>query len=144
MIIRLPRNLEIDINNMPDDFDDIIRKAFRDYTEGTHEDYRYCDKLSFIDRCVELLHRDTDADTEIKNLILERTEYELDEYDDFPEKDEFWSMDFMCECYDKGKKDSQMYSTYYSERECINKCDKHLNDKIMKLLVRIIKIVINY
>lgn len=144
MIIRLPRNVKIDIYNIPDNFDNIIRKTFRDYTEGTHKAYRYCDKLSFIDRCVELLHRNTASDTEVKNLIMDRTEYELDEYGEFPEKDDFWSFEFMCDCYDKGKKDSLMYSKYYSQSECIDSGDKHLNDKVMKLLVRIIKVVINY
>lgn len=45
MIINLPRKLTVDINNIPDDFDEIIKNTFRDYTEGTAKEYTYQDKL---------------------------------------------------------------------------------------------------
>lgn len=78
-------------------------------------------------------------------MILDRTEYSIDEFGELPDKDEFWSMEFFGECYNQGKKDSQMYSKdYYSNDWCINVHDKHLNEKVIKLLERIIKVVINY
>lgn len=95
MKIIFPRGIEVDTNNIPNDFDEIIRNAFEEYTALTRKDYRHHDKLSFIDRCVELLHRAGDEEDAVKSLILGRTEYELDEFGDFPSKDDFWSLDFM-------------------------------------------------
>ena len=145
MIINLPRGLRVDINNIPDDFDDMICKCFEEFTKGTNKDYRYQDKLYFIDRCVALMHRESESENEVKNLILEQTEWQLNEYGDLPDKDDFWCLEFMSECYEKGKENTSMYShKYYSETEYIKCGDKRLNDKIMKLLEQIIKVVINY
>lgn len=145
MRIIFPRGIEIDTENIPDDFDEIIKKCFSEYTNGTRKDYRYQDKLAFIDRCVELLHRAGDEEDAVKTLILDRTEYELDEFGEFPDKDDFWSLDFMCDCYAHGKEDMKMYSNkYYSVEQCMKSGEKNLNDTIMKLLERVIKVVINY
>ena len=144
MIVFLPRNVRIDLDDIPNDFEAIVRKTFHDYTSGTAVAYRYHDKLAFIDRCSEIFHRSANCHEAVKTLIVDRTEFELDEYGELPDKDDFWSMEFMEDCYEQGKKDAQLYSKYYSESECMQRNDKHLNDKIMKLMERIIKVVINY
>lgn len=136
MNITFPRGLIIDINNVPENFDEIIRNAFKDYTEYTAKEYQYQDKLSFIDRCAELLHKAEDEYDAVKAIILDNVEWELDEYGNLPDKDNFRSIDFMCECYVHGKKDMELYSHYTGGH--------HVDNKIMKLLERVIQIVINY
>lgn len=144
MKVNLPRGLQIDIFDIPKDIEEIIRQTFHDYTQGTAKAYRYQDKLCFIDRCVEMMHRCTDEIDAVKQLILDREEFVLDEYGELPDRDEYWSLDFLGECYNQGKKDMQMYARYYTDSQSINLGDKHLNDRIMKLLELIIKVVINY
>lgn len=136
MKIRFPRGIEVDINNVPEDFDEIIRKSFEEYTALTKKEYRYQDKLCFIDRCAELLHEAEDEADAVKNLILKQTEFELDEYGEFPCADDFWNMGFMEECYKEGKEDMCLYSHYTK--------DHHEDEKIMQLLYRVVKVVINY
>lgn len=136
MKIKFPRGIEVDIDNVPEDFDEIIRNSFQEYTALTKKEYRYQDKLGFIDRCAELLHKAEDEADAVKNLILKQTEFELDEYGDFPSADDFWNLGFMEECYSEGKKDMCLYSHYTGEH---NK-----DEKIMQLLYRVIKVVINY
>lgn len=52
MIVKLPMGVTVNTNNMPDNFDNIIRDSFRKFTEGTNKIYQYEDKLRFIDCCV--------------------------------------------------------------------------------------------
>lgn len=51
-VLYFPRDVEVKITPssvVTDEFRQQIRKAFHDYTEGTHPDYRVQDKLAFID-----------------------------------------------------------------------------------------------
>ena len=45
MIVKLPMGVTVNTNNMPDNFDNIIRDSFRKFTEGTNKIYQYEDKL---------------------------------------------------------------------------------------------------
>lgn len=45
--INLPRGLEVDIFNLPDNFVEEINRVFREYTQETAKDYRDCDRLGF-------------------------------------------------------------------------------------------------
>lgn len=56
MIVEFPKGIKIDLNNIPDDFEERIKTAFADYTSGTVAEYTYCDKLVFIDWIAEGLH----------------------------------------------------------------------------------------
>lgn len=132
--IKLPRGIKIDIDNIPDDFDEIISNAFQEYTEGTRKGYTYQDKLAFIDRCRELLHHSEDEEDCVMELMKGRFEYEVSECGDFPDESDFLSIDFMAECYQKGK--TNLYAHYTG--------DHHKDDKIMKILETVIKIVINF
>lgn len=49
MIIRLPQIGQIDTENLPDNFDEVIERSFQRYTAGTRKEYRYQDKLEYID-----------------------------------------------------------------------------------------------
>lgn len=58
-ILYFPRGVQVCITSqsaVTDKFRKEIRKAFRDYTEGTAKAYRVQDKLGFIDRIRELNH----------------------------------------------------------------------------------------
>lgn len=134
MKIEFPRNIVVDVNNVPDDFDEIILAAFEDYTEGTREDYTYQDKLAFIDRCRELLHHSQNEANCVMELMKNRFEYEVNECGEFPDKSDFLSIEIMEQCYHEGK--TNLYAHYTG--------DHHIDDKIMELLARAIKVVINY
>jgi len=134
MKIKFPRGIEIDINNVPDNFEEIIKNSFHDYTYRTPKEYRYRDKLAYIDRCRELVHDAEDEYDAVNNFIKQTFSDRLDEFEEFTDKADFVSIDFMVECYKKGE--HNLYANYtYSDK---------LDGKIMKLLERAIKVVINY
>lgn len=132
--IQFPRNVVVDINNVPEDFEEIIRKSFKDYTEGTAEDYTYQDKLAYIDLCRMYLHRAENASDCVLEIMKNYMEYEVSEFGEVPDKDDYLSVEFMSDCFEKGR--TNLYAHYYN--------DHHIDDKIMALLVRAIKVVINY
>ena len=139
MIIRLPRMVEIDLDNIPEDFDQIVRDTFRDYTEGTRDEYCFEDKLCFIDRCVELLRNVGDPDDEVMKLMKERFECDVYEYGTFPSEEDFLSVEFMAHCFRAGRGKARLYSD--SEKLARNRRD---HEKIEKLLLRIMRVVIDY
>lgn len=57
MKIKFPRNITIDLDNIPQNFEDLIRESFEAYTSDTAKDYTYQDKLAYIDVCRKHLHR---------------------------------------------------------------------------------------
>ncbi len=56
--IELPRGVIVDVFNLPKDFEEQIIESFKGYTEETAKEYRYCDKLGYIDCCVQHLNGD--------------------------------------------------------------------------------------
>ena len=58
MNVKFPRGLIIDLDNIPENFEAEIQKAFAEYTEGTNPAYMYQDKLAFIDRMCQLAKGD--------------------------------------------------------------------------------------
>ena len=136
MKVNFLSGIVVDTDNIPADFDTIILEAFKEYTSGTSPVYMYHDKLSFIDCCVKYLHKAHDANNAVKALILEDTEWQLDEYGELPDPDEFWSLDFMATCYENGRDDASLYAHYTG--------DRRIDDAIMTLLARAIKVVMNY
>ena len=137
MIISLPRKLNIDIDNVPDDLEEQVRKAFAEYTSETAEEYTFEDKLCFIDDCTRKLHhRDSEN---VRELIKERFAYELDENNTIADPDDFYGdMAFFEDCYNLGVSDTRLYSHCY----CTD--NRRDNEKIMKILVRVIKAVIEW
>ena len=64
----------------------------------------------------------------------------------YPSEDDFLSMGFMEVCYDAGKQIS-LYSHHERQEEKMRKSSEyisHLSDKIMELVYRAIKVVIEY
>ena len=137
MKVKFPRGLVFDLNNIPEDFDDQIRQAFREYTEETNKDYRFHDKLLFIDRTVNLLHGGHDNDTLVDDWINGYAEYERKENGYFITGDDVYSWDGLVSMIELGKKQQSLYGEYVER-------GSHEDEKIMMLLVKVIKAVMNY
>ena len=137
MIIKLPMGVTMDTSNVPNNFGVIIRDSFRKFTDGTKEEYRYEDKLRFIDCCVAYMSRSKDADEAVQDIILSETKRRMSEDGEFPNKSDFESLVFMSIFYEIGQKSAKLCSNEYG-------CDKHDNEAALKLLASIVKIVINF
>lgn len=136
-IINLPRGLEVDIFDLPEDFKEQVEQAFREYTSGTTKEYMYVDKLGFIDRCVEYLNGDEDSDDAVNSLVEEAMLSEWRNNGEIIKEDDIYNIDFMEDCYRKGKEDTKLNSHFGTD-------DHHIYDQIQKVLVQIITIVMNY
>ena len=134
MKIKFPRNVVVETDNIPQDFEKQIRASFKAYTEGTAEAYTYQDKLAYIDLCRKYLHRAEDTSDCVLALIKEYLEYEVTEQGEIPDKEDYLSVEFMATCYENGR--TNLYDHYTGNH--------HVDDKIMDLLARAIKVVINY
>lgn len=136
MIITLPRGVNIDIDNVPENLEEIMQKTFSEYTHGTAREYTYEDKLMFIDVLMKNLHH-ADAYTDVNNLIIDRFGYNLEEHGELTEPEEFLSVEFMQECYEAGQRSCKLRSFDYAgeRRNC---------EKIMKIVVRVITAVMNW
>ena len=135
--INLPRGLEVDIFNLPEDFKEQVEQAFREYTSGTAKAYMYADKLGFIDRCVECLNGNEDSDKVVNSLVEEAMIAEWRNNGEIIKEDDIYSFEFMEDCYKKGKEDAKLDSHFGTD-------DHHIYDQIQKVLVQVITIVMNY
>lgn len=135
--INLPRGLEVDIFDLPEDFKEQVEQAFREYTSGTAKEYIYVDKLGFIDRCAEHLNGDNDSDDIVNSLVEEAMISEWRNNGEIIKEDDIYNIDFMEECYRKGKEDAELNSHFGTD-------DHHIYDQIQKVLVQVITIVMNY
>lgn len=135
--INLPRGLEVDIFDLPEDFKEQVEQAFREYTSGTAKAYMYVDKLSFIDRCVEYLNGNEDSDDVVNTLVEEAIISEWRNSGEIIKEDDIYSIEFMEDCYREGKEDAKLNSRFGTD-------DHHIYDQIQKVLVQVITIVMNY
>lgn len=135
--INLPRGLEVDIFDLSEDFKEQVERAFREYTSGTAKEYMYVDKLGFIDCCVEHLNGDEDSDDVVNSLVEEAMISEWRNNGEIIKEDDIYNIDFMEECYRKGKEDAKLSSRFRTD-------DHHIYDQIQKVLVQVITIVMNY
>ena len=69
--INLPKGLEVDIFDLPEDFKEQVEQAFKEYTSGTAKAYMCVDKLGFIDLCVEYLNGKVDSSDAVNTLVEE-------------------------------------------------------------------------
>ena len=88
-ILYFPRDVEVRITPksvVTDEFRQKIRDSFRDYTYGTREDYRYQDKLAYINLIRE---KNFKVDAEelineyIKDQLCNQGEFSMDDFKDF-------------------------------------------------------------
>lgn len=133
-IITLPRGVKVDVFNLPEDFDEIVRKTFYEYTEGTAEDYRYCDKLAYIDLTVQRLNKSQNTTARVEEICEEYFGSFVSREFDIPEREDFLNMDFMEDCYRQGQKDARLKSNYGID-------DHHIYEEVQKTLCRIITVV---
>lgn len=135
--INLPRGLEVDIFNLPEDFKEQVEETFKKYTSGIAKAYMYADKLGFIDCCVECLNGNEDSDKVVNSLVEEAMIAEWRNNGEIIEEDDIYSFEFMEDCYKKGKEDAKLNSHFGTD-------DHHIYDQIQKVLVQVITIVMNY
>ena len=132
MTIKLPMDVEIEMNTrLPYDFDDIIRKIFKEYLGEAKTENLDFNKLKFIDLCIASIRNSKDAKEAVQDIMLKQTEYRLRMLNQFPEKNSFFNMNFMAHYYEMGRASTLLhteYSSNYTE-----------NETIMKVIIRIIK-----
>ena len=133
MTIKLPMGVEIEMNTrLPYDFDDIIRKIFKEYLGEAKTENLDFNKLKFIDLCIASIRNSKDAKEAVQDIMLEQTEIRLKMFNQFPEKNSFFNMSFMVYCYETGRENAELHTEYSS-----NYIE---NETIMKVVIRIIKV----
>nr|DAZ62954.1 MAG TPA: hypothetical protein [Caudoviricetes sp.] len=135
--INLPRGLEVDIFNLPEDFKEQVEQAFKEYTSGTVKAYMYVDKLGFIDSCVRYINGDKNSYDVVDEKVEDFITTQWREYGQLDNKDDVYSADFMADCYAEGVRNAVLCSHFGTD-------DHHIYDQIQKVLVQVITIVINY
>ncbi len=135
MIVKLPHIDPIDTLNLPKDFEERVRESFRKYTEFTSKDYTHEDKLMYLDNLQKFLHPG-EAEEYVKDMIMERAEYEIDEFEDFPDKEDFWCFEFMAECFEAGNKEFCPEAPFEKNHRD--------NSKTLKAILEMIKIISNW
>ena len=101
--VKLPRGIEVDIFDLPEDFEEQIKESFRGYTAGTAKAYKYCDKLGYIDCCIRHLNGGKRSDDIVNEMVEGRILYEWRENREIIDEDDVYSFEFMEDCYDRGK-----------------------------------------
>lgn len=134
--IMLPRRVEVDIFDLPKDFDDVVKRTFAEYTNGTSKEYRYVDKLGYIDCFISHLNNAFDPWEEVDNLVKEYSALRWDESRELISEDDIYCVDFMVDCYEKGRDNSRLKSYFGTD-------DHHIYDEIGKVLIRVITVIMN-
>ena len=135
--IELPRGVIVDAFNLPEDFKEQIIESFKGYTAETAKEYRYCDKLGYIDCRIKHLNGEKRSDDIVNEMVERRILYQWREYGEIIEEDDIYCPEFMEECYDRGTENTRLCSHFGSD-------DHHIYDQIQKVLVKVITIVMNY
>lgn len=112
--VKLPRGIDVDIFNLPEDFEEQIKESFKGYTEETAKEYRYCDKLGYIDCCIKYLNGGNRSDDIVNEMVEGRIVCEWRENRKIIDEDDIYCSEFMEECYDRGKEDAELYSHFGS------------------------------
>ena len=141
MIVKVLDRLKFDLKEIPDDFEEQVQAAFGEYTKGTNKDFTYQDKLCFIDKIVENLHRAGDEWDAVKEYLMDRFEYDLDNGCGIPDTSDYDGIEALQDCYTKGREDGRLYYQFEDENGIK---DHHIYDKIMELEYRAIKAVIEW
>ena len=139
MIIKLPRGLEIDLDNIPNNLEEQVQKCFSEYTEGTNPKFMYHDKLCFIDVMVKKLHGYRDSDDAVMDAMKDYFEYKVKAQGRIPDSNDYLDVGFMEHCYNLGQRSMEMYSRNWDRAKL-----KHDADKIMKVICMATKAVMDY
>ncbi len=136
-IITLCLSVKVDIFNVPDNFDEIIIETFKKYTNGTHHDYTYVDKLGFIDRCIERINGCTNSYDRVEEWLQDVIDTEWKENHELADREVVYGFDTMVALYDQAAREHSLHQHYGSD-------DHHVYDEIQLLMCRIIKTVMNF
>lgn len=136
MIITLPRGINIDIDHVPENLEEIVQKSFGEYTHGTSRAYIYEDRLMYIDVMMKnIWHADAERDVEL--LIFDRFKHNLHDQGELTAPEEFLSVEFMQDCYSLGHDRTRLRCRGLTD-------DRHDDEKIMKIIERVIRAVMNW
>lgn len=135
MIINLPWIEPIDTQRLPENFEELVKKSFREFTKGTNIDYRHEDKLVYLDNLRKAYLREDDTAEAVRNIVSEVTMYYLEECGEMPDTGDILSVEFMETCYKEGFRPFyHLYDVASASR----------NSKALSVILHIIKIVVNY
>ena len=133
-VLHFPRDVEVRITPksvVTDKFRQQIRDSFRAYTWGTREDYRYQDKLAYINLIREENFK-VDAEDLINEYISEQIwdqgEFSLDDFKDFETLESLINLGI-----DRSLKDWRHWSG-----------DHHLDEPACRFVLAAIEEVMNY
>lgn len=135
MIINLPWVEPIDTLDLPENFEELVKKSFREFTKGTNIDYRHEDKLLYLDNLRKAYLREDNTEKAVKNIVAEETMYRLKEYGEMPYADDILSVEFMETCYKEG------FRPFYDHYDEVS---ANRNSEDLSVILNIIKIVVNY
>lgn len=133
-ILYFPRGIEIRITPksvVTDEFRQQIRDSFRDYTYGTREDYRYQDKLAYIN-----LIREENFKVDAEELINEYIKDQLCNQGEFS-MDDFKNFEILGSIIDEGVGRSLKDWHHWSGNH-------HLDEPACKFVQAAIEEVMNY
>ena len=140
MRIKLPWIDPFDTLDLPEDFEKQIKTSFAKFTSDTNPRSTWLDKMMYISYLPLYFkygsgwRETTIAESGVKELIHDRMDYELEENDDVLDRDDIYSFEFMCDCFNAGMdevKFMQRYESYsYSS-----------NEETQKVMFRIMQIV---
>lgn len=136
-IITLCRELQVDIFNVPEDFDEQIIEAFKAYTKGTSHDYTYVDKLGFIDWCVERINGYEDDFEKMENLVKQMIADHFEFSPEIIDGEDTYNLGVMVYIYRTARNRTRLEQFYGTD-------DHHEYDRIQQLMCRIIKTVMNF
>lgn len=139
MLINLPWIEPMDTRNMPTNFKELVEESFRKFTDGTSKEYRQVDKLLYLDylrRKYTYPYEQYDSDN-VRKLMHDVFDCQLDNYGEIAGEDDFYSLEFMEQCYAAGDR------PFYKHIEDIasSSSEEH---RIHNIIFEIIKIVVNW
>lgn len=135
MIINLPWVEPINTQNLPENFEELVKKSFREFTKGTRKEYQHEDKLMYLDNLRKSYLREDNAEKDVRNLIQRKVMQDLEEYGEMPDTGDILSVEFMEICYDEGFRPFHHYYDWASASR---------NSKALSVILHIIKIIVNY
>ena len=135
MIINLPWIKPIDTQALPENFEELVKKSFHEFTKGTRKEYQHEDKLRYLDNLRKAYLREDNTEKAVRNIVSRETMYQLEEYGEMPDTGDILSVEFMETCYDEG------FRPFYDH---YNEVSGDINSETLSIILDIIRIVVNH
>lgn len=130
----LPWVGNVRLDEPPENLELLVMQSFHDFTDGTAKAYEFEDELQYLDNLRKHLHKG-EPDEGVKGLVCRRVRYTMDKEGDFPDKDEFLSIEFMEHCFREG---------FMPFRDTYDQYSISGNEACLRSILRIIRAVVNY